>query len=481
MPFHLPNILDLSQAHSVLPHPVPNPYWVGYSSKVGSLLGIEQDSQLPINPEYLQLLAGNQTKITGLSFESFATAYSGHQFGQWAGQLGDGRAIYLGDMNGYEIQLKGAGPTAYSRRGDGRAVLRSSIREFLASEAMSALGIPSSRALSVVGSDLPVIRESAETAAICARVAPSFLRIGHLEHYGHNEMEEELEQTLDFLIEHHYKECQQSPTPYLELLKSIATRIAHTTAQWQSVGFCHGVLNTDNISLLGLTLDYGPFGFLDTFDNMHICNHSDHAGRYAYHRQSEIMHWNLYCMANAMLQPLQKELAKEMHLSKEDAIQKIKETLDVYSEHYAKKWQSLFRKKIGLNKEMPEDIQLLEQLMQSLHQQKLDFTLFFRNISEGKDCPSGMSEWHDLYHERLLLEKTSLDQRLENMQAINPKYILRNHLAQKAIESAQKKDFSEVAKLLKVLETPYESQMVSEDYANPPSPEMAHMAISCSS
>ena len=346
---------------------------------------------------------------------------------------------------------------------------------------MSALGIPSSRALSVVGSDLPVIRESAETAAICARVAPSFLRIGHLEHYGHNEMDQELEQTLDFLIEHHYKECQQSPTPYLELLKSIATRIAHTTAQWQSVGFCHGVLNTDNISLLGLTLDYGPFGFLDTFDNTHVCNHSDHAGRYAYHRQGEIMHWNIYCMANAMLQPLQKELAKEMHLNKEDAIQKIKETLDVYGKQYAKKWQSLFRQKIGLSNGIPEDIQLLEQLMQSLHLQKIDFTLFFRKLSEGQNCPSVMSEWHELYQERLILEKTSLDQRLEAMQATNPKYILRNHLAQRAIESAQKKDFSEVAKLLKVLETPYESQTVSEDYANPPPPEMAHIAISCSS
>jgi uncharacterized protein YdiU (UPF0061 family) len=481
MPFHLPKISDLSQAQRVLPHPVPDPYWIGYSKKVGSLLGIEQDSQLPTNSEYLQLLAGNQTKITGLSFEPFATAYSGHQFGQWAGQLGDGRAIYLGDMNGYEIQLKGAGPTAYSRRGDGRAVLRSSVREFLASEAMNGLGIPSSRALSVVGSDLTVIRESAETAAICARVAPSFLRIGHLEHYGHNEMDQELEQTLDFLIEHHYKECQQSPTPYLELLRSISTRIAHTTAQWQSVGFCHGVLNTDNISLLGLTLDYGPFGFLDTFDNMHICNHSDHSGRYAYHRQSEIMHWNLYCMASAMLQPLQKELAKEMHLNKEDAIQKIKETLDIFSEQYAKKWQSLFRQKVGLNKDIPEDIQLLEQLMQSLHQQKLDFTLFFRDLSEGNDCPSVMSEWHELYQERLLLEKTSLDHRLQAMRAINPKYILRNHLAQRAIESAQKKDFSEVSKLLNILENPYESQMVSEDYANPPPPEMMHISISCSS
>lgn len=481
MPFHLPITSDLSHAQCVLPHPVPNPYWVGYSTKVGDLLGIEHDMNRPIHSDHLQLLAGNKVQIADKSFAPFATAYSGHQFGQWAGQLGDGRAIYLGDINGYEIQLKGAGPTAYSRRGDGRAVLRSSIREFLASEAMNALGIPSSRALSVVGSDLQVIRESVETAAICARVAPSFLRIGHLEHYGHNEMDQELEQTLDFLIEHHYQECQNSPTPYLELLKSIATRIAHTTAQWQSVGFCHGVLNTDNISLLGLTLDYGPFGFLDVFDNTHICNHSDHSGRYAYHRQSEIMHWNLYCMASAMLRPLQKELARELNLSEEDAIHKIKEILNIYTQEYAKKWQSIFRQKIGLNKQMPEDIQLLENLLQSLHQQKIDFTLFFRGLSEGHVCPAGMSDWDKQYQSRLALEVTSNDQRLAAMQNINPKYILRNHLAQRAIEKAQKKDFSEVATLLKVLESPYESQTVSEYYASPPPPEMPHIAISCSS
>ncbi len=481
MPFHLDSFNHLSQAELVAPSPVPDPYWVGFSDKVAALLNIDTNGSLPIDPEYLQLLAGNQRHIGQQTFQSYAIAYSGHQFGQWAGQLGDGRAIYLGDINGYEVQLKGAGPTAYSRRGDGRAVLRSSIREFLASEAMHALGIPTSRALAVVGSDLPVFRETRETAAICTRVAPSFLRIGHIEHYGHQDMQSELEATLEFLIQHHYPECQNSPTPFLSLLEKICIRVADTTAQWQSVGFCHGVLNTDNTSLLGLTLDYGPFGFLDGFDINHICNHSDHAGRYAYHRQSEILHWNLYCLASAMLKPLQDELAKTQQLNEAEAIEKIKTTLGVYSRKYTQEWQAIFRRKLGFVKEFPEDIKLLEKLMQTMHEHHIDFTLFFRGLSEGQAVPHEMAEWFNLYQERLSLEDLSTDERFRNMQLINPKYILRNHLAQQAIEMAQKKDFSEVAKLLKILENPFQNQDVSDVYALPPPPDMEHIAISCSS
>ena len=481
MPFHLDSISHLSQAELVAPSPVPDPYWVGFSNKVATLLKIESNGSLPRDPQYLQLLAGNQLNLGQTSFQPFATAYSGHQFGQWAGQLGDGRAIYLGDINGYEVQLKGAGPTAYSRKGDGRAVLRSSIREFLASEAMHALGIPTSRALAVVGSDLPVFRETRETAAICTRVAPSFLRIGHIEHYGHQDMQSELEATLEFLIQHHYPECQNSSTPLISLLEKICIRVADTTAQWQSVGFCHGVLNTDNTSLLGLTLDYGPFGFLDGFDINHICNHSDHAGRYAYHRQGEILQWNLYCLASAMLSPLQNELAKAQQLNESEAIEKIKTTLASYNRQYTQQWQSIFRKKLGLSKELSEDIELLEKLMQTMHEHQIDFTQFFRGLSEGQSAPLEMAEWFNLYQERLSIEDISMDERHRRMQLINPKYILRNHLAQQAIEMAQKKDFSEVAKLLKILENPYNTQNVSDEYALPPSPDIEHIAISCSS
>jgi uncharacterized protein YdiU (UPF0061 family) len=481
MPFHLPASDSLALVQNLQPTPIPDPYWVGFSESVAKDLAIPIHEGLPKDPAWLQVLAGNQTKIGEHAFSTYATAYSGHQFGVWAGQLGDGRAIYLGDVNGQELQLKGAGKTAYSRMGDGRAVLRSSIREFLCSEAMHALGVPTSRALAVVGSDMPVFRETRETAAVCARVAPSFLRIGHIEHYVQNHMHEELRLTLNHLIERHYPDCANSPTPYLSLLEQIALRTARMVAQWQSLGFCHGVLNTDNTSLLGLTLDYGPFGFLDTFQIDHICNHSDHGGRYAYHRQAEVLHWNLYCLASAMLEALQEELQSALGLDHEASIQKIKDTLDQYNREYANNWQSLFRQKLGLSIQDQEDVALLEELLQGLHHNQIDYTLFFRNLSEGLDVPRSLDAWAKKYQERLSLEKHSKDQRLEQMCRINPKYVLRNHLAQNAIELAQKKDFSEVARLLKILENPYESQAVSEDYAMGPPPELAHVAISCSS
>jgi uncharacterized protein YdiU (UPF0061 family) len=481
MPFHLPASDSLALVQNLHPTPIPDPYWVGFSESVAKDLAIPIQDGLPKDLAWLQVLAGNQTHVGEHAFSPYATAYSGHQFGVWAGQLGDGRAIYLGDVNGQELQLKGAGKTAYSRMGDGRAVLRSSIREFLCSEAMHALGVPTSRALAVVGSDMPVFRETRETAAVCARVSPSFLRIGHIEHYGQNHMHEELRLTLNHLIEHHYPDCADNPTPYLSLLEQIALRTARMVAQWQSLGFCHGVLNTDNTSLLGLTLDYGPFGFLDTFQIDHICNHSDNGGRYAYHRQAEVLHWNLYCLASAMLESLQEELQSALGLDQEASIEKIKDTLDQYNREYANHWQSLFRQKLGLSTQHQEDVALLEELLQGLHHNQLDYTLFFRNLSEGQDVPKSLETWDKKYQERFSLEKHSKDQRLEQMCRINPKYVLRNHLAQNAIELAQKKDFSEVARLLKILENPYESQSVSKDYAMGPPPELAHVAISCSS
>ena len=294
-------------------------------------------------------------------------------------------------------------------------------------------------------------------------------------------MRRELDLTLDYLIEHHYPDCHHSPTPYLSLLDQISLKTAHLAAQWQSLGFCHGVLNTDNTSLLGLTLDYGPFGFLDQFQVDHICNHSDHGGRYSYHRQPEILHWNLYCLASAMLEPLQEELKSILGMNGDEAIEHIKNTLNNYNKAYAEAWQTLFKKKLGLTINHEHDLTLLEQLMQTLHRDKVDFTLFFRNLSEGLGVPASMNDWYESYKERLNIEKESTDQRLENMQSINPKYILRNHLAQHAIELAQKKDFSEVARLLKILENPYTHQAVSESYALGPSPELAAIPISCSS
>lgn len=286
-----------------IPTPIPNPHWVAFSEEAAQLLGLSiNNSGLPSDPQWLDVLAGNSLKANGIEFiDPISTAYSGHQFGVWAGQLGDGRAILLGDIQGLELQLKGAGKTHYSRMGDGRAVLRSSIREFLCSEAMHALGVPTSRALSIVGSKQAVRRETIETAAVCARIAPSFIRVGHFEHYASLQDTARLKALADLLIDRFYPECLESKNPYLQLFISIASKNATLVAQWQSVGFCHGVLNTDNISVLGLTIDYGPFGFLDQFEIDHVCNHSDHSGRYAYHRQPQVMHWNMACLASAML------------------------------------------------------------------------------------------------------------------------------------------------------------------------------------
>ena len=260
--------------------PLPDPHWVVASDDCARLLELPEDWMH--RGEALQVFSGN---ALWSGMQTLASVYSGHQFGVWAGQLGDGRALWLGEVDTadgpQEIQLKGSGRTPYSRMGDGRAVLRSSIREFLCSEAMHHLGIPTTRALCITGSGLPVRREEIETAAVCTRVAPSFIRFGHFEHFAHTADDPDaLRRLADFVIDEHYPACRDAPQPYAALLEAVTRRTAELMAQWQAVGFCHGVMNTDNMSILGLTIDYGPFGFLDAFDPGHICNHSDERGRY---------------------------------------------------------------------------------------------------------------------------------------------------------------------------------------------------------
>ena len=286
-----------------LPAPLPQPHWVATSQSLALELGwsdwLSSDSAL-------QILAGNANAEGGNTFSTLASVYSGHQFGVWAGQLGDGRALLLGEaqtpMGKLEVQLKGAGLTPFSRMGDGRAVLRSSIREFLCSEAVHALGIPTTRALAIVGSPLPVRRETVETAAVVTRIAPSFLRFGHFEHFTHTASDVvALRRLADATIARYFPELVDAPAPYAALLETVTRRTASLIAQWQSVGFCHGVMNTDNMSMLGLTIDYGPFGFLDAFDPGHICNHTDTSGRYAYARQPNAAFWNLHALAQGLM------------------------------------------------------------------------------------------------------------------------------------------------------------------------------------
>lgn len=476
---------------TTLPTPIPDPYWIAFSPSSAKLAGIPLDeNNLPTDKAWLEVLSGNQLNAGDHYFSNpIATAYSGHQFGVWAGQLGDGRAILLGDIAGQELQLKGAGKTRFSRMGDGRAVLRSSIREFLCSEAMHALGIPTTRALSIVGSDLPVRRETMETAAVCARLAPSFMRVGHFEHFASLQNHARLKELADCLIQAHYPECLQAEDSYLELFKKICERNATLVAQWQAVGFCHGVLNSDNISVLGLTIDYGPFGFLDHFQIDHICNHSDQGGRYAYHRQPQIMHWNMACLASAMI-PL-----VELGCEEKEAQDLLRIALEEFPIIYAQVWQAFFRKKLGFTVEEDGDITLIERLLQAMHDSKVDFTTFFRRLGELKtDALVGqislrndfvdrdvIDQWFSEYLARLHREGSNDLSRHKSMNQINPKYVLRNHLAQKAIEQAQKKDFSEVTKLLNILSKPFDDQLEHEAYALAPPPHLDSIEVSCSS
>lgn len=473
------------------PTPLPDPYWVAFSPSVAKLIGIKLGhDDLPQNLEWLNVLAGNQLHADEFTFSNpISTVYSGHQFGSWAGQLGDGRAILLGDINNLELQLKGAGKTHYSRMGDGRAVLRSSIREFLCSEAMYGLGIPTSRALAVVGSKQAVRRETMETAAVCSRTAPSFIRVGHFEHFSSLQNIVRLKELADLLMSEFYPECLSKKDSYLNLFKEISARNAKLVSRWQSVGFCHGVLNSDNISALGLTIDYGPFGFLDHFEIDHICNHSDHGGRYAYHRQPQIMHWNMACLASAMLPLL------ELDHSAEESQALLRSALEEFPIIYAREWQQAFRLKLGLHSEHEGDISLIERLLQAMHDSKVDFTSFFRSLgSLKKDAKlehisqrnefvdrENIDQWFSDYIKRLQSEVLNDVDRKASMNQVNPKYILRNHLAQVAIEKAQADDFSEVQTLLTILSKPFDEQAAFDRYSKAPPPDMQRIEVSCSS
>ena len=433
--------------------------------------------------EALQALTGNQV-LAGST--PLASVYSGHQFGVWAGQLGDGRAILLGELaGGHEIQLKGAGRTPYSRMGDGRAVLRSSIREFLCSEAMHGLGIPTSRALCITGSPGLVRREELETAAVVTRVAPSFVRFGHFEHFAANDQEEQLRTLADYVIDRYYPECRSpaatSPwggNPYAALLHSVSERTAQLMAQWQAVGFCHGVMNTDNMSILGLTLDYGPFQFLDAFVPGHICNHSDHHGRYAYNRQPNIAYWNLFCLAQALL-PLIED--QDTALA----------ALESYKTVFPDAFMAQMHKKLGLTQAQDSSEALVEPLLQLLAQNAVDYTIFWRRLShavaEGQFEPvrdlfadrAAIDAWLLSYSELLALEDKALAADL--MLNSNPKFVLRNHLGEQAIRAAKGGDFSELATLQRLLERPFDEHPGHEAYADFPPDWASSISISCSS
>jgi uncharacterized protein YdiU (UPF0061 family) len=452
---------------------------VARSDLVTQLLGLPNDWMATDGA--LQFFCGN---IVPPNLRPFATVYSGHQFGVWAGQLGDGRALCLGQtLDGWELQLKGAGPTPYSRRGDGRAVLRSSIREFLCSEAMHGLGIPTTRALCIIGSNDSVYREQRETAAVVTRVAQSFIRFGHFEHFSSRGQTEALRTLADFVIQQHYPDSLSHPNPYLALLQAVTVRTAHLLADWQAAGFCHGVMNTDNMSILGLTLDYGPFQFLDRYDPCHICNHSDTQGRYAYGQQPRVAYWNLFCLGQALL-PLIKD--------QKQAIQ----ALEIYQSVYAQAVQQRFQLKLGLvhlqsEQELQRLSTLLETLLTLLASNPVDYPIFWRQLSafaEHQDPgqllasfvqTADMTDWLSRYRE--LLSHGDHAASVQTMLRHNPIYVMRNHLGELAIREAQAGQFKGVKQLLFLLENPYIEHKGFESYAERPPEWASSIEISCSS
>ncbi|MBT9495097.1 MAG: YdiU family protein [Paucibacter sp.] len=460
------------------------PVWVARSMALADQLGWPADWWQRADWQALEVLSGN---AVWPGMRTLATVYSGHQFGSWAGQLGDGRALLLGEVDTtagpMELQLKGAGLTPYSRMGDGRAVLRSSIREFLCSEAIAALGIPTTRALALTASALPVRRESLETAAVVTRVAPSFIRFGHFEHFAHTGQHAELRQLADFFISHHAPECLAAANPYAALLERVVRQTAELMADWQAVGFCHGVMNTDNMSMLGLTLDYGPFGFMDGFDPGHVCNHSDHQGRYAYAAQPNIGFWNLHALAQALL-PLMDEVDKDGA--------PLLAALDVYKIAFPAALMQRMRAKLGLLTEQDADRALIDDWLKLMAGVRADFTLSFRRLSsltQGDDPAklrdlfidqAALAQWLQRYRDRLNAEQSEDGPRSLRMRAVNPAVVLRNHLAEGAIRAAQAGDFSETERLLAVLQKPFIEPERASDAALPPDWAQT-LEVSCSS
>ncbi|MCZ6488614.1 MAG: YdiU family protein, partial [Gammaproteobacteria bacterium] len=468
----------------VKPQPLNNPYLLSFSPQVAELLDI--DPEYIASSECTDIFTGNQLANGS---DPIAMIYSGHQFGQYVPQLGDGRALMLGEIEGrdgntWEIQLKGSGLTPFSRMGDGRAVMRSTIREFLCSEAMAGLGIPTTRALCLTASEDEVYREKIESAAVLTRVARSHVRFGTFEIFFYRQQYDDLKILADFIIEQFYPASRAAENPYLDLLEQVIDRTASLIAQWQLVGFTHGVMNSDNMSILGLTFDYGPYGFLDTYTAGFVCNHSDHQGRYAYDQQPRIGLFNLGCLAQALL-PLIDDADGDA------AAEQAKQELGEYQTLYTRYYEDGMRDKLGLIETRDDDDELFNALFNVMEGQ-VDFTNFFRALSAFDETAENHSlrdtfikriqfdQWADHYSQRLRAENSDRVTRQVNMRAVNPKYVLRNYMAQSAISMAENKDFSEVDTLLKLLTNPFDEQPEMESYAQQPPDWAKTLELSCS-
>ena len=486
----------------VRPTPVRAPRLVAYAREVAQLLDLSEEACH--TREFIEVLSGNRLLP---AMDPFAMCYGGHQFGHWAGQLGDGRAIILGDIvnqrnQRWVLQLKGAGPTPYSRTADGLAVLRSSIREFLCSEAMHHLGVPTTRALSVVTTGETVLRDMfyqgdprPEPGAIVCRVAPSFTRFGNFEIFASRGEIEVLRQLADYTLRTDFPELgSPSKDTYLAWLREVCRRTAHMILQWMRVGFVHGVMNTDNMSILGLTIDYGPYGWLEDYDPNWTPNTTDAEWRrYRFGTQPQIALWNLGKLANALL-PLVEDVPA------------LEQALTTYNETFTFGWQAMMADKLGLaHYTASTDDALVSDLLTLLQSSETDMTIFYRSLCLLDSRAGAVEEallapfmaayyrpaalsaeqrqqtlaWVNRYCERLRQQGVPDAQRQQRMQCVNPKYVLRNYLAQLAIDSAEQGDFSLVNEQLDVLRNPYTEQPGKEAYAEK-RPDWARQRPGCS-
>jgi len=487
----------------VLPEKVSSPQLVAYSREVAEVLGLSEPNCT--SKRFTEIFAGND-QLEGM--EPFAMCYGGHQFGSWAGQLGDGRAINLGEVitkgrTRRVLQLKGAGPTPYSRSADGLAVLRSSVREFLCSEAMHHLGIPTTRALSLITTGESVMRDmfydghpKNEPGAVVCRVSPSFIRFGNFEILAARQELSLLKQLTDYTITTDFPHLgAPSKAVYLKWFQEVCDTTLTMILHWMRVGFVHGVMNTDNMSILGLTIDYGPYGWLEGYDANWTPNTTDaHGKRYSYSNQPHIGQWNLFQLANALYPLIQDKEA-------------IEEVLRTYSSNFQIGWNSMMAGKLGLSSfHQQSDDPLIGDLIDILQEVETDMTIFFRNLAKvpesedptntentkhplydayyepekrDKDCIEKSNRWLEQYLSRLGKDPTNLEQRVISMNRVNPKYVLRNYLAQLAIDKAEQGDNSLVEELLELLRYPYDEQPENEKYAVK-RPEWARNKAGCS-
>jgi serine/tyrosine/threonine adenylyltransferase len=463
----------------VAPTPVAAPRLIKLNRALAVQLGLDPD--VLESPEGAEILAGKRLPDGA---DPIAMAYAGHQFGHFVPQLGDGRAILLGeviDKDGVrrDIQLKGSGPTPFSRRGDGRAALGPVLREYIVSEAMFALGIPTTRSLAAVTSGERVQRETMQPGAVLTRVAASHIRVGTFQFFAARGETDGVRALADHVIARHYPDIGLAERPYHALLERVVARQADLVARWLLVGFIHGVMNTDNTSVSGETIDYGPCAFLDEYNPAQVFSSIDEMGRYAYANQPQIALWNLTRLAECLL-PLFSD-------DKDKAIEQAQFILGDFAEKFTTAYQAGLRKKIGLFTTRDGDEALVQDLLDAMAKNQADFTLTFRRLSDADDDgvraqftdPAAFDEWAIRWRQRLANEPQSVTERQDAMRAVNPAFIPRNHRVEAVIAAAVNNDYAPFEELLTVLSKPFEDQPAYAAYAEPPLPDQRVLKTFC--